>query len=317
MLVSLVLKNTALTPEQLELAYRNNWFRLFVRKEFGGAELLLPEALIELAAASRVDGSLGWCVNLGSGASYFSGFLQADVAKRLLSDTKSAFAGSGQIGKAKTRADGFEISGYWQRCTGSAHATTFTVNAENEAGEIHSYCLDPADVELTDEWTMMGVQASSTYAIRANAAFVPKDQRFLIGESIEESAYAIHAIPFEPFARACMLASLIGMVHCFIDRVEESEEIIQRPSISELCVELRIVLDESFQALLEEARIIQNKPDHSDDDLRNLVVRSAAHIRMKVMQIVDAAGLQIVDLAQPANRAFRDLLVAGQHNLFR
>lgn len=312
-----MLTNTALTPEQLELAYQNKWFRLFVRKEFGGAELLLPEALIELAAASRVDGSLGWCVNLGSGASYFSGFLRTDVAMRLLSDATSAFAGSGQIGSAKTTDQGFEISGFWQRCTGSAHATTFTVNAENEVGEIHSYCLDPKDVELTDEWTMMGVQASSTYAIRANAAFVPKDQRFLIGSPIVDSSYAIHTIPFEPFARACMMASLIGMAQCFIDRVEESEVIIQRPNILELCVELRVVLDESFQALLEEARIIQNKPDHSDTDLKNLVVHSAANIRMKVMQIVDAAGLQLVDLAQPANRAFRDLLVAGQHNLFR
>ena len=315
--MSLIPSNSALSPEHLKLAYQRNWFRLFVRKEFGGAQLLLPDALIELAEASRVDGSLGWCVNLGSGASYFSGFLKPEVATSLLSDSKSAFAGSGQVGTSRIAQDGFEISGYWQRCTGSAHATTFTVNAENEAGEIHSYCLDPTDVELCDEWTMMGVQASSTYAIRANAAFVPEDRRFRIGSLNLESAYAIHHIPFEPFARACMLASLVGMAYCFIDRIEESQEIIQRQRIAVLCVELQAVLEETFQGLLEEARIIQVKPNHSDDDLRNLVVRSAAHMRMKVMQIVDAAGLHLVDLAQPANCAFRDLLVAGQHNLFR
>src|SRR5690606_20671874 len=173
------------------------------------------------------------------------------------------------------------------------------------------------DVELSDEWSMMGLQASSTYAIRATSAFVPKDQCFQIGSLNLESAYAIHHILFEPFARACMLASLVGMAYCFIDRIEESQEIIQRPRIADLCVEVQAVLEETFQGLLEEARIIQDKPNHSDDDLRNLVVRSAAHIRMKVMQIVDAAGLPIVDLAQPGNLAFRDFLVAGQHNLFR
>lgn len=315
--MSLIPSNSALYPEHLKLAYERNWFRLFVRNEFGGAQLLLPDALIELAEASRVDGSLGWCVNLGSGASYFSGFLKPEVATSLLSDSKSAFAGSGQVGTSRRAQDGFEISGYWQRCTGSAHATTFTVNAENEAGEIHSYCLDKSDVEISDEWSMIGLQASSTYAIRATAAFVPKDQRFLIGTLNSQSAYAIHHIPFEPFARACMLASLLGMAKGFAEQVDKSRELLNRPRVPDLCAELKTLVATSFDTLLKEAHVLQENPNRSDEILKDLVINSAAQTRSLVMQLVDAGGLHLVDLAHPANLAFRDFLVAGQHNLFR
>lgn len=90
-----------LAPEHLKTAYGRNWFRLFVKKEFGGEEATLTEAMQALFDAAEIDGSLGWCVNLGSGASYFSGFLSPLAVKELLGDPKSVFAGSGQIGTAK------------------------------------------------------------------------------------------------------------------------------------------------------------------------------------------------------------------------
>ncbi len=55
-----------LSSDQLDLIYQKKWFKLFVREEFGGAEAILRDGIEQLYEASRLDESLGWCVNLGS-----------------------------------------------------------------------------------------------------------------------------------------------------------------------------------------------------------------------------------------------------------
>jgi len=48
-----------LLPEQLEIIYRENWFKLFVPKEKGGLELSLREGLEIEEELACIDGSLG------------------------------------------------------------------------------------------------------------------------------------------------------------------------------------------------------------------------------------------------------------------
>ncbi len=86
-----------LHPALLDLAYDNNWFKLFVPEIYGGPGLMLPEILRleeELAAS---DGSLGWTVTLCSGAGWFAGFLDPELAAAVFADPKVCFAGSGAV----------------------------------------------------------------------------------------------------------------------------------------------------------------------------------------------------------------------------
>ncbi len=312
-----------LSEEFLEIAYAKNWFRLFVKKELGGAETSLPEAMQALFDAAHLDGSLGWCVNLGSGASYFSGFLKPDVALELLGDPKSVFAGSGQIGKAIQTGDHYVISGSWPRCTGAVHATSFTANAELKDGSVRSFVLPRDQVKISNTWTLMGLERSSTYQIDAADVEIPLDHSFEIGSLNAESAYSIHLIPFEPFARCCMIASLLGMTGCFIDKVDADSGLRERTGIQKELAELKMTIAESFQHFQQHAHQLEKCCNSETDaskvveQICNDVINIAALIREKINAIYYLGGLQIADTKNPANSAFKDLLVAGQHNLFR
>ena len=60
-----------LHPEQLSLIYKQNWFNMYVPKEFGGLALSLPAGLRLEESLAWADGSLGWTVTLCSGANWF------------------------------------------------------------------------------------------------------------------------------------------------------------------------------------------------------------------------------------------------------
>ncbi len=312
-----------LAPEHLEIAYNKNWFRLFVRKEFGGEEATLSEAMQALFNAASIDGSLGWCVNLCSGASYFSGFLQPEVVVEHMSDHKSALAGSGQVGKASKTAEGYILSGVWPRCTGSAHASSFTVNAELEGGEVLSFLIPREKVVITNTWTLMGLENSSTYQIEANDIFIPESYAFCIGQLNEKTSYSIHTIPFEPFARCCMIASLLGMTKCFISKVKGTNELMSRTEVPQITDELDSDILKSFSKVQKLAMDLEKQCAENIeakeliDEIQLLVIATATEIRIKINELYYAGGLIISDKKNPANSAFRDLLVAGQHNLFR
>jgi hypothetical protein len=106
--------------------YQRNWFKLFTPKNLNGAELSLSEGLEQIIAASAVHGSIGWNVNLGSGAGYFYRFFDAETAQKIFSDSKAVIAGSGHAtGKALPIDGGFKVTGSWDKCSGQRMPHTF------------------------------------------------------------------------------------------------------------------------------------------------------------------------------------------------
>ena len=86
-----------LSPELLEKAYKNKWFKAFVLNKWGGLEATLAEGLQIIQSCSKLNGSFGWCINLGAGANYFSGFYSEAGANKIFSDPKCVLAGSGGL----------------------------------------------------------------------------------------------------------------------------------------------------------------------------------------------------------------------------
>ena len=176
---------------------------------------------------------------------------------------------------------------------------------------------------ITNNWTLIGLDHSSTYQIDAVNIEVPEAHSFEIGSLNAESAYSIHRIPFEPFARCCMIASLLGMSHCFIDKVNVDLGLRERKGIQKELNELKTTITETFEHAQQYASQLEQccntNTDSSEviEHITSEVINMAALIREKVNTIYYLGGLQIADIKNPANSAFRDLLVAGQHNLFR
>jgi hypothetical protein len=311
-----------LSKDLLDLAYQKQWFKLFVKKEFGGAEASLKDGMNAMFEAASKDGSLGWCVNLGSGASYFSGFLTKEAAQEFLSDEKSAFAGSGAIGRVTQRDGRYTILGRWPRCSGAAHATAFTVNGKLENGSIRSYILRPDQVAITDSWTMMGLDNSSTYAIEAYDAQIQMHTSFEIGVLNKETAYSIHHVPFAPFARSCMIASIFGMVDCFLNEIRNDADLNSIPALMDEVKKVNGSTERQFERFCAHAAELEGLTDSTEIELlSNQIATEISYamlgLNLNLMRLFRHGGLYLADLKTPANKAFRDLLVAGQHPLFR
>lgn len=315
------MNNQVLPESLLEQAYSNNWFKLFVKKEFGGAELPLIEAIDELFKASEIDGSLGWCVNLGSGASYFSGFMTTEAVNELLSDKKNVFAGSGEIGTVTEVENSFEVSGVWTRGTGSVHATAFTVNAEFADGRIQSFVLPKDQVQIKNTWTMMGLKNSSTYQLKSDKIVIPKHHSFSIGELNPDTSYSLHHIPFIPFAKSCMIFSLLGMASRMVNEIKmdanfklkaekEAEKLSQE--IEKYRLELKELIKD-----YEYAVTIKNQEEIGSEELELMVKVAAKNVLLKAHSLYFSCGLSAADETKDFNLAYRDLLVASQHFLFR
>ena len=83
-----IIRNTAaaaeqlgkLHPEQLQVIYKNQWFKLLVPHIYGGRQVTLLSLLQLQEAISWADGSTGWVVTLCNGAGWFGGFIAPEIA---------------------------------------------------------------------------------------------------------------------------------------------------------------------------------------------------------------------------------------------
>ncbi len=99
------IRNGAITAEQeknLTVAQRGviheqKWLNMYVPKPYGGLGLSLPEILRIEESLSWADGSTAWVVTLCSGAAWFIGFLNHDLAKSIFLNDRVFFAGSGAV----------------------------------------------------------------------------------------------------------------------------------------------------------------------------------------------------------------------------
>lgn len=319
----MTLNAITLEKSHLDLAIQNNWFKLFVSKKFNGGEATLPEALQVYFDASSIDGSLGWCVNLGSGASIFSGYLSEEAAMGVFSKPKNVCAGSGGVGTFKESANGYLLSGSWDKCTGSAHASHFTVNAKNEQGELYSFVIPKDQVQVSDEYYLDGLERSSSVSITVNEATIPLHYKFEINTIFEESSYLIHQIDFETFAKFCMLASILGMGQCLVNKAKADNQLY--PDRAETNVdEFEAFIEVSFQEVMDLSKEAWRELEELDiisKDLKERLDLIIPHTNKglfdRANELLYIGGLRLKDKRTDVHGAYQDLVLACQHYILK
>lgn len=317
-------QSKSFSNEWLTKIYKRNWFKLFTPKNLNGAELSLPEGLEQIIAASTIHGSIGWNVNLGSGAGYFYRFFDQETAQKIFSSEKAVIAGSGQsTGNAIKTEGGYKLSGAWDKCSGAAHATHFSANAIFEDGKIHSVLFEKNQVRLKDTWNMFAMKATSSFSYEVNDAFVPDNFIFDIGEIKHQDTYSISEIPFEIFARFCMVSTLIGTVACFTNHLEnEFQEKIRRFETDFKNLQHKLGSDKSSMLQLAQrywslAESQSTFNDHHFLNLKNGVSLMSRSLYDVVCDLFYKTGITLADENSLAHHAFKDVLMASQHGMVK
>ncbi|MBI3134377.1 MAG: hypothetical protein HYZ14_06830 [Bacteroidetes bacterium] len=313
-----------LSPEWLDIVYREKWFKLFLPQRLGGLELSLPDGLEQIRLASSIHGSLGWCVNLGSGAAYFYRFFNTETATKLFSDPRAVIAGSGLAnGKAIRKENGYLVSGSWDKCSGSGYATAFTGNAVFEDGKVHSLLFFKDQVNVSDNWSMFAMKATSSFRFETENVFIPEEQIFDIGLLKTEDDYAVSEIPFDIFARFCMIASLIGTVECFASHLEREFQTRIRPFEKDVQnLKSKLESDKSSVTQLADRywSLAKNKSGFTEHHLLNLKAGITSMSRSLYDMTCDLfykTGIELADENTLTHHAFRDVLMASQHGMMK
>jgi hypothetical protein len=310
-----------LPKEWLQIAYDQKWFKAFVSKRYNGRGSKLTEGLQILFETGSIHPSLGWTVNLGAGANYFSGFFSHPGAKRIFTSDKVVLAGSGSLASKFERVEGgYLASGYWKKATGSAHATAFTMNGKTQSGDIISCTLSPDQVQLHDDWKLFGLKATSSIGYSAKDAFIPDDATFQINQFKNSYRTDVHFLPFELFARFSMSASFLGIAKGFSDQFDLIE--YPKEEAKEANRELKNLIQLFYQQLFSVAKeteqiVKDSNPKFQMDNMTKLSGRIGFETFMAVQKVYFHAGLVMADESKVVHHYFKDLMLAAQHSFLK
>ncbi|MFT4092190.1 MAG: acyl-CoA dehydrogenase [Niabella sp.] len=332
-------ESETLLPEQLDIIYSNNWFRLFVPVSFGGIGADLADGLKLEETLAKIDGSLGWTVTLCSGACMFAGYMENDMAREIFADDKVCFAGSGQAtGIAKVVDDGFLINGFWSYATGTPYATVFTVNCKiekdgiilvNEKGEpeTRSFFFKKEEVIIHYDWNTMGLKATAGHSFSVHNLHVKPNRSFIIDTAHATINEPIYSYPFLQFAEATLAVNTLGMTLHFLDecttifdnvKIAAAQKIIIKgkaaqaiENISRLKAAFYKIVTQSWQEQVADGKAKAASLQEVSAMSRKLV----AEARNIVAALYPYCGISQTKSGSVINRILRDVFTASQHRL--
>jgi alkylation response protein AidB-like acyl-CoA dehydrogenase len=333
-----------LTPEQLELAYQQQWFKMLVPKQYGGLEMDLNNEVRLIEALAWADGSLGWVITLCTGAGWFGGFLDPQYAKQIFSDRTVCLAGSGApTGTATETNDGYLINGTWKYASGALNTTHFTANCNiiqnghlllDENGEqlILPFVFEKEEVKVIPAWAYTGMVATGSHSFEVKNVHVPAKRAFKIDPHFIRINKPLYLYPFHQLAEATLAANISGMAIHFIDLCETAfadKRVSKKLNLSQ-AAELNDVLGWSIHRLNQTRNAFyedldrswknyaNNEPAGQTENLQR-VSSASRKLAKKSRQIVDElypyCGLDAARTHSDLNRVWRDIHTASQHSL--
>ena len=195
-------KLTAAGDEAQELRRLPDWaatemadaglYRFALPPELGGENLTPVEQIKVIEAASAIDGSVGWCVQINSEInSLVTRSLDPAVAQELYDDWPiviccAAAPGPDSYFKPRQVEGGWLVS-HQSRFGSGAHNATWTwVTPPNDRsreiaagwqpgpGDMLNFLVPKGEFEILDTWNTAGMRGTGSHDIRTTDAFVPE-----------------------------------------------------------------------------------------------------------------------------------------------
>lgn len=310
----------------LEWIEKENLWNLWVPKSYGGLEASLSEGLHKLKNLAYIEGSLGWTITLCSGANYFIGNLNKEVADELFLSSKTPiFGGSGGIFGTAEKLDGsYKISGNWRYSTGAPYLSHFTLNAkiikngkeERESDgstKVRSFIISKEDVEILPDWNTMGLIATATHSFEVNTIV---EEKYCFQYNRFYLPQPIFKIPFSLFADVTLWANYLGMAEHFL---EEAKAVLSKELLVNLTNIISTANQEIFEFSEEIEEIIQKSNDFSEKYIQNVHIKAADSVRdisRVIIEVYPMLGIKASSIDHELNYIFRDYFTATQHHIF-
>lgn len=318
---------TELPTPWIENLKTNKAFKLFVPKKYNGLELDLETGVDYLIKSAQLHPGLGWVHNLCAGANYFCGCFDDKTAQTIFSTEGILTSGSGTPSGSFTKSkDGYLIHGEWNMCSGSAHATYFTVVANDTNNVPQAFIVPSEKVTLKKSWNSFGLQSTSSDTILLNNVFVPTANAFEIGTLKNHTNYIVYRYSFEFFARVCLSGTYEGIARLFLKQLTEllafKAECIKKQlaqlndSLNQL-YSLRESIIRQGTEHIEEQQLSQEEMNAFYTISYRQLVQHHYTIYQTVMDAYWKGGIQLSEANNPLNALLKDFMTASQHYMLK
>lgn len=318
-------------------------FQLGLPQSMGGTETDPLTALCAIEELSKIDGAVGWCALISSNVSLIAGWLEVDVAKKLIGEIPQ-LRGSGSFrpeGEAVKVGGGYRISGRWDFATGINHANLLlcTCKLVDENGPVmtpaglpqtRAFLAPKEAATIHNTWSVVGMRGTGSNDFEVSDFFVPDEHSFSVAEPPREQGPLYHPRMFLTGAFALNAGNALGMARGAMDAfVEMANQMAStntaamlrdRPVVQSAVGEAESIISGSRAYLLDAVgRAWQAISDGVSDPTKEVVqarlaITRAVRDSVRAVDILfDAAGSYAVYEKHSLERSFRDIHVSVRH----
>ncbi|MCX4138787.1 MULTISPECIES: acyl-CoA dehydrogenase family protein [Paraburkholderia] len=180
-------------------------YRAATPKRFGG-DALAPTAFLDMIERIAVaDGSAAWVASFGSANVYLAALPLATQAQIYADGPDQVFAGGLFPVQAAQPADGgWRVNGTWKFASGCKGADWLGVGigaagpSAGAPGKPRTAVFRPHQVEIVENWDVVGMQGTGSHDLRVTDQFVTDDWTFVRGGEpcVDEPLYRYPTIAY-------------------------------------------------------------------------------------------------------------------------
>ncbi len=322
---------------------RAGFFRVLQPKRWGGYEMDLHTFYDVELALGEGDMSTAWIYGVSGVHPWFMALLDDRAAQEVWGEDTSVLICSSLMpaGQATAVAGGYRLSGRWRYASCCVHCDwallgALVASADGGAPEGRIFLVPRADYTSVDTWQVSGLQATGSWDIIVNDAFVPAhrsqsmlDNFRLKGPGQTLNTSSLYRLPFgQIFVRGISTAALgamQGMLNAFMDygkaRVTRAGgRSAENPFVQLVCAETAAAIDEMTNTLHRNLRNLHayaraGEMPPLEERLRykfqsTEVTERCTLLAARIFKATGAAGLSD-DL--PFGGIFADLMAGRQH----
>lgn len=317
--------------------------RAFLPTELDGYEVDMCTMMKIIETTAVAESAAGWCLQTPLTYAFYSGILDASVAKKIWGPKRAAVAGGfNPVGKITRDKDGWRVTGNWAWGTSQYMATWMLGNCTvYEDGKpkigpdgvpLYRQVFVPREqTRVVSNWNVMGLKGTGSDDYAMDDLFVPDEftcEMFAPKPRIERTLYRL---PLATIFAVSIAAPPLGMARRALDEFRSVAErkvpmaftkpLRERPSAQIAIAKAEATLRSARAFLLETLEEVWDVVDRGDEptmDLRALIRIACGNVgvacRDAVALVFHAAGAgQIRRDAGPLEQLFRDVHVGAQH----
>jgi indole-3-acetate monooxygenase len=319
-----------LPPALVEELRAAGAFRLYTPREFGGAELPLPDVLDVLERIGRLDGPVAWNVwngNMGFGAA----MLPAAGAERIWGGGADPMVvnSARPTGTAVRDGAGWVLSGRWDIVSGIGSADRVALFCLAE-GQVMVCFVAVADVAVLDTWDVTGMRGTGSGSVVAEGVRVPAE---LIVSPFAPARIdrPLYRVPAFTLASTGCAAAVLGIAAAALDELvalapgkgtDSGAPLAQRAHAQAAIAEADAALRAARLLLRAAATDVQDAATAGREvgvrlrgALRGAMCHAATTARDVLTAVYPLASSSALYRGQRLERLFRDGMVAAQHGV--